>query len=457
MTVNTIPKPQVHPPGPKPAYPGQHLMAMIRSPLDLLARAAQYGDVVRLDMTGADSYLINNPEYIRDVLVTNHRLFHKSPVMRRMTALLGQGLLSSEDELHLRQRRLIQPAFHRQRIAEYARIMTGFAAQTGDRWKAGETIDVHEEMMRLTMVIVGQALFGTNVEGESAEIGEAITTLLRGSRRLLLPFWEQIQALPLPSNRRINEAGLLIDRKIREMIAERRALDARGGAPELHHDLLEMLITARDEQGDGQGMTDQLVRDEALTLFIAGHETTANALTWTWYLLSQDPQAEQKLHAELETVLGGRVPTVEDFERLTYTRRVLSEAMRLYPPAWLISRQALAEYQMGDFTLPKGAVLLFSQWVTHHDARFYPDPYRFDPDRWTPEAVAARPKFAYFPFGGGPRLCIGEPFAWMEGVLVLALLGQRWRLRHAPGHRVEPLPQVTLRPRYGMQMIVDKR
>jgi cytochrome P450 len=407
---------------------------------------------VRVSDGGQETYLVNHPDYIREILVTNHRNFHKSPVLRRMGALLGQGLLTSEDELHLRQRRLIQPAFHRQRVAEYARIMTGYTQAGADRWQPGQTVDIHEEMMRLTMVIVGHALFGTDVEKEAGEIGEAITILLGGSRRLLLPFWEKIQTWPIAGNRRIFEAGQLLDSKIREMIAERRAALERGDEATLQHDLLDMLLLARDEAGDGQGMSDELLRDEVITLFIAGHETTANALTWTWYLLSQHPEVETRLRAEWNQVLGGRTPAAADAEKLEYTRRVLSEAMRLYPPAWTISRQALDDYQIGPYPMAKGSVALMSQWVMHHDPRYYPDPLRFDPERWLPDAVAARPKYAYFPFGGGPRMCVGEPFAWMEGILVLAALGQRWSMRLDPAQRVELLPQVTLRPKYGMRM-----
>ncbi len=220
---------------------------------------------------------------------------------------------------------------------------------------------------------------------------------------------------------------------------------------------MDMLLQARDVEGDGRGMSDQQIRDEVLTLFLAGHETTANALTWTWYLLSQNPEAEAKLHKELVQVLGGRVPTVEDVERLPYTRQVLSESMRLFPPAWIIGREAQADYPVGGYVLPAGSTILMSQWVMHHDARFYPDPLRFDPGRWTPEAAAARPKFAYFPFGGGPRVCIGEPFAWMEGILILATLAQQWQMRLDPRQVIALLPQVTLRPKYGMKMRLQKR
>jgi cytochrome P450 len=446
----------IHPPGPNQALPARHVFAMALDTLNFLTRSARYGDVVRLTTGMQETYLLNHPDLIRTVLVTNHRSFTKSPVLQRMRVFLGQGLLTSEGDLHLRQRRLIQPAFHRERVNAYGEIMTSYSRKVSQDWQPGETRDIHEEMMRLTMVIVGHALFGTDVEGEAAEIGEAITVLLGSTQRLVLPFWSRIQHLPLPGNRRINEAGLLLDEKIREMIGARRAAMERGEA-HLVSDLMDMLLRARDEEGDGGGMSDQLIRDEALTLFLAGHETTANALTWTWYLLSQHPEVEQKLHAELESALGGRTPTAEDVENLPYTRMVLSESMRLYPPAWILGRQAKHPVELGGYTLPEGAVVVMSQWLMHRDERFYPDPLRFDPQRWTPEAQSARPRLAYFPFGAGPRLCVGEPFAWMEGILILADLAQRWRLRLAPGQKIELLPQITLRPKHGMRMVLERR
>ncbi len=443
------------PPGPRQLYPGEHLVRMLRNPIGLLMDAARYGDIVRLGI-GENAYLINRPDFIRDVLVTNQRMFVKSPILRRMRVVLGDGLLTSEGDLHLRQRRLIQPAFNHQRIAGYAQIMVDNAEKTRLRWKDGQVLDIHHEMMRLTMVIVGQALFGTNVEEESAEIGQAITMLLLGSRRLRLPFWQTIMRLPLPDNRRIVEAGARLDSFIYQMIAERRSAIERGVEPP-QQDLLAMLLLARDDLNGGKGMSDQLIRDEALTLFLAGHETTANALTWTWYLLSQHPEIEQKLIDELNTVLNGRLPPPQDVDKLVYTRQVLSESMRMYPPSWTISREALDDYSVGNYLLPAGSVILMSQWVMHHDPRYYPNPDVFDPERWTSENVAARPKFSYFPFGGGPRVCIGEPFAWMEAILVLATLAQHWKMRLVPTQKIALLPQVTLRPKYGMHMMLSER
>lgn len=450
----------VSPPGPEPIFPALNLVSLIRTPLQFLDRAAQYGEVVKLMGGERRTYLLTHPDDIRDVLVTHHRQFVKSPMLQRMKSFLGEGLLTSEGDLHLRQRRLIQPAFHRQRIQLYGQMMTGYALQTSRRWEdclAGRShlqIDLHHEMMRLTMVIVGQTLFGTDVEQEAAETGSLITVLLGGSRLLLLPFWEQIQRLPLPGNRELLEAGIKLDGVIRGMIADRRAAAERGEAG--YNDLMDLLLRSRDEEGSG-GMSDQLVRDEVMTLFLAGHETTANALTWTWYLLSQHPEVEEKLYAELEQVLGGQAPSAGDVDRLVYTRKVLSESMRLYPPAWIVGREALADYRVRDYVLPAGSTVLMSQWVVHRDPRFYPDPLRFDPERWEADKIAARPRFAYFPFGGGPRVCIGESFAWMEGILILAALAQRWSMRLASDQRIEPLGQVTLRPKYGMKMQISRR
>jgi cytochrome P450 len=440
------------PPGPRPHFPGQNYLAFQRDPLHYLQNAHQrYGDVVHLHLGGQPVFLLNHPDFVREVLVSQHRKFIKSPVLRRTRILLGDGLLTSEGELHLRQRRLIQPAFHRQAVEGYARLMVDSTLRASQRWQDGQEIDLHAEMMHLTMTIVSQALFGADVEREAPHIGQAITLLLDQFGRLSNPMFEKIERLPTPGNRARQQAGLLLDETIRRMIAERRTSGAA------RHDLLDMLLSARDEGDDSQGMSDQQIRDEALTLFLAGHETTANALTWSLHLLGEHPWVEDRLHAELREVLGGRAPEAEDVERLVYTRQVLAEAMRLYPPAWVIGREATEPFQAGDYRLPPGAVILLSQWVMHRDDRFYPLPERFDPDRFTPEAQAARPRFAYFPFGGGPRMCVGEPFAWMEGVLLLAVLLQRWQMRHADSFRWGLAPSITLRPRYGMPVMLFRR
>ncbi len=432
-------------------FPGQALMLFRRDPIATLRRAAsECGDIVRLPLSRHPVYLISHPDLIRDVLVTHQKQFKKGRGLEQIKRLLGEGLLTSEGEFHLRQRRLMQPAFHRQRVAAYGEAMTHYAVQTRDRWRAGETRDIHAEMMRLTLAIVGKTLFGAEVEAEAAEIDGALGEVIGLFHLLQLPFSDLLERLPLPAVRRFRAARARLDSTIYRLIARHRAAGEDRG------DLLSMLLAARDEEDGGQ-MTDEQVRDEALTLFLAGHETTANAMTWTWYLLSQHLDVETRFHAELDIVLAGRTPTEGDLLRLPYTRRVLSESLRLYPPAWIIGRRLLTDYDMGGYTLAARSIVLPCQAVTHRDPRFWPDAERFDPDRWTPQSEAARPKFVFFPFGGGPRVCIGEQFAWMEGVLLLATIGQQWRLRLAPDQIVATQPIVTLRPRHGMRMRVESR
>jgi len=425
---------------------------MRRDSLAFLTRIARtHGDVARFRMGPVELHLINRPEWIRDVLVTHAAAFHKGRGLERAKRLLGEGLLTSEDPVHLRQRRMMQPAFHAQRIAGYAEAMAALVDRAASRWTAGETRDVSVEMARLTLAIVGRTLFDADVESEADEIGAALTTALGlFGRTFTLPYFELLDRLPLPMNRRFDRAKARIDATIARLIAERRR--APGGG-----DLLSLLVSASDTEGDGRGMSDAQVRDEAITIFLAGHETTANALAWTWYLLARNPAAEARLHAEVDAVLGGRAPTAADLPRLPWTEMVLAESMRLYPPAWIIGRRAVEPYAVGGFDVPAGSIVVVSQWVTHRDPRWFPDPERFDPERFLPAAKEARPRFAYFPFGGGPRVCIGEGFAWMEGVLALAAIARRWRLRLAPGQEIVPAPSITLRPRDGIRMLLERR
>jgi cytochrome P450 len=419
--------------------------------LGFLREMASYGDIAHMQTRGLHFYLINHPELIQDVLVTHHRSFVKSRALQVARRLLGDGLLTSEGELHLRQRRLVQPAFHRQRMTAYSQVMASYAEQTAGRWQElgnGAAVDMAQEMMRLTLAIVGKALFDADVEGEAAEIGQALTEALHAVNRLLLPGGELAEKLPLPASQRAEQARQRLDATIYRIIAQRRA-DAQDRG-----DLVSMLLAAQDEQG---GMSDEQVRDEAMTLFLAGHETTANALTWTWYLLAQNPAEERRLHKELDQVLAGRTPTLDDLPNLPYTRMVLSEAMRLYPPAYAIGRQTIEPYPVRDYVIEPGATVFISQYVMHRDPRYWFDFERFDPNRWTPEAQARRPKFSYFPFSAGPRVCIGEGFAWTEGILVLAALAQRWQARLVLGQPVTLEPLITLRPKHGMRMTLHRR
>jgi cytochrome P450 len=425
---------------------------MRRDPLGFLTRIArEHGDVARFRMGPVELHLVNRPDWIRDVLVTHAASFHKGRGLERAKRLLGEGLLTSEDPVHLRQRRMMQPAFHAQRIAGYADAMVALADRAASRWTPGATRDISLEMARLTLAIVGRTLFDADVESEADEIGAALTTALGlFGRTFTLPYFELLDRLPLPMNRRFERAKDRIDATIARLVAERRRTP--GGT-----DLLSLLVGASDVEGDGRGMTDAQLRDEAITIFLAGHETTANALAWTWYLLALHPEAEARLHAEVDAVLGGRAPTAADLARLPWTEMVLAESMRLFPPAWIIGRRAIEPYAVGGFDVPKNSIVVVCQWVTHRDPRWFPDPERFDPERFLPAAKEARPRFAYFPFGGGPRVCIGEGFAWMEGVLVLAAIARRWRLRLVPGQTIVPAPSITLRPRGGIRMILERR
>ena len=408
---------------------GANLRAMQRDPLSFLTRIArEFGDVAHFTFGPQHLYLVNHPDLIRDVLVTKQRSFMKGRALQRTKLLLGEGLLTSEGDLHLRQRRLMQPAFHRDRIARYAEVMVANAERAANAWRDGETIDVAQEMVRLTLSIVAQTLFGSdNVAEEADEISRALTELMEVFTILLNPFTQWLQKLPLPKMKATQRAIDRLDATIFRMIEERRKSGVDRG------DLLSMLLLAQDEEGGG-GMSDRQVRDEAMTLFLAGHETTANALSWTWYLLAQHPDVEQRLHDEGEA----------------YARMVLAESMRLYPPAWIIGRLALEDVEIGGYTIPRGGIAIVSQYVMHRDPRFWPDPEKFDPERFADES--ARPKFAYFPFGGGSRICIGEGFAWMEGVLVLRTLAKKWTLSLAQPLPVVPKPVITLRPRGGIKM-----
>ena len=439
-----------------PSSPGRpfvgHLLGFRHDPPGLLSGLArEHGDIVHFKLGPQDIYLLNHPDYIRDVLVTHNRNFVKSRGLELAKKFLGESLLTSEGEFHRRQRRLAQPAFHRQRINAYANVMTEHAVRTRERWRDGQTLDMWQEMMRLTLAIVGKTLFDAEVESEAPEIGKALTDVMQLFGRITNPLGGLLEKLPLPANIRWLKAKARLDATIYRMINERRASGEDRG------DLLSMLLLAQDEEGDGGSMTDEQLRNEAMTLFIAGHETTANALTWTWYLISQHTDVEARLHEEIDSVLAGRVPSADDVARLPYIEMVFAESMRLYPPAWTLGRRVLTDYPIGPYTVPANAIVLMSPWVMHHDSRFFPEPFKFDPERWTPEARESRPKFSYFPFGGGPRVCIGEQFAWMEGALLIATIGQRWKMRLAPGQRVEPKAMITLRPRYGMKMIIETR
>jgi cytochrome P450 len=408
----------------------------------------EYGDVVGLRIFNFRILLINHPDYIEDVLVNHPRKFIKGRVLQANKRVFGKGLLTSEGDFWLRQRRLAQPAFHRARIAGYASTMVEYTERLLDEWQDGEERDLHKEMMRLTLQIVGKTLFDADVEHDAQDVGKSLELLLEiGAdfrRTLFVPQW-----LPTPTNLRKERAIRLIEKVLYRIIAEKRASGRDAG------DLLSMLLAAQDE--DGSRMTDQQLRDEAITLFLAGHETTANTLSWTWWLLAQNPAVEAKLHAELRTVLGGRAPTLEDLPKLIYTNHVITESMRLYPPAWGTARTAIEDHEIAGYAVPKGSGVSFAQWTVHRDARWYDAPEEFRPERWEGDLLKRIPKFAYFPFGGGPRQCIGNSFALMESALTLATIARQFRFRLVEGHPVVPLASITLRPRYGIRVVLEAR
>ncbi|HEV2018727.1 MAG TPA: cytochrome P450 [Gemmatimonadaceae bacterium] len=439
------------PPGPRARFPGHMMLQFLRRRLPFMIESAEkYGDIVLFKVGNERVHLFNHPDLIRDVLVTNQKNFVKSRALVRAKRLLGEGLLTSEGEFHLRQRRLTQPAFHRDRVAAYGRSMVDYAVQASSRWVSAESLDVHDEMMKLTLAIVARTLFSTDVESEAIEIGDALTISFESFNVATLPFSEILEKLPLPYTRRFEAARARLDATIYRIIEERRSSGRDEG------DLLSMLLLTQDTEGDGGGMTNAQLRDEAMTIFLAGHETTANALSWTWYLLSRHPDVEARFHREVDA-LGARSPQPEDLPSLPYTRMILAESMRLYPPAWAIGRRALNDFEANGYLIPARSMVLMSQYITHRDPRFYPDPERFDPERWRPEVAATRPKFSYFPFGGGTRICIGEQFAWMEGILILAAIGRHWRMLYLDESPPAIEPRITLRPKSPLIMQVEPR
>ncbi len=411
----------------------------------------EYGDIVFFRFLGVPACYLSRPDYIESVLVTQSNNFVKSKDYRAMRRVLGNGLLLSEGDFWRRQRKLIQPAFHQTRIAAYAEIMVRYAERMLASWSDGQTLDIHEAMMRLTLGIVAKTLFDAEVSHEAEDVDAALAVLMgkflrQAGMALLLPTW-----VPLPTSRLLKRAVGRLDKVIYGIIEQRRASGQMSG------DLLSAFLQAQDDEG--VGMTDRQLHDEIMTLFLAGHETTANVLSWAWLLLGQNVAAEQRLSEELQIVLGGRVPTPADLPQLVYTDMVLREAMRLYPPVWVIGRRALASFRLGDYEIPADTNVLISQYLMHRDARYFPNPEKFEPDRWSAgnSRTAALPRFAYFPFGGGPRVCVGAGFAMMEAVLLLATIAQQFQIQIAPGEKISMQPTVTLRPRNGIPVTLKRR
>jgi cytochrome P450 len=410
-----------------------------------------YGSIAHYRFMGTPIIFVNDPEYIREILVTQASSFVKERTVRRMKILLGEGLITSDDPIHIRQRRIVAPAFHRQRIAAYADQIVSSAAHHASQWQPESIIDISSAMMSLSLEIVARTLFDTEVTADIRRINDEVNSIMELYNFLVaFPKMESFLHLPIPGILRFRRSKERLDQVVARLIADHRATSADKG------DLLSMLIRSRDE--DGSGLSDEQIRDEVLTIFLAGYETTANALSWTWYLLSQNPEAEAKLHAELDRVLvDSRLPTLDDYPNLRYTEQVFAESMRLYPPAWAMGRMSTQPVTLGPWRIPPGAHFFMSQYMVSRTPEYYPDPLRFDPDRFTPEAKAARPRFAYFPFGAGSRQCIGESFAWMEGVLAIATIAQRWRMRSMTSEPPVPQAKITLRPRDPLLMRLSLR
>ena len=442
-----------NPPGPKGAPIVGMALQIRKDPLGGMQQMTrEFGDVVRFCVMMQERTIVNRPDLINQVLVIQQAKFHKSELTRRITTrILGQGLLISEGDFWRRQRRLAQPAFHRARMAGYAATMLELAEAHIRDWRDGEQRSISQEMTSLTLDIAVKTLFGTTLPSEARQIGHAMTFLMRYSlRRNRLPV-RIPETWPTPANRRADRELAFVDSFVTRIINERRA----EGTSDRHNDLLALLMGAMDE--DGTQMTPKQLHDETMTLFLAGHETTAQMLSWTWFALSGNPAAEEKLHEELHGVLGGRAPGAEDFPRLPYLRAVMNEVLRLYPPAYILARETMEPCELGGFDIHKGSTVIISQWIMHRDPRYYDDPHAFRPERWIDGLQDRLPPGAYFPFSAGPRRCIGEGFALLEAAIVIATLAQKFKFRLVPGTDVVPEPLITLRPRTPIQMTLHSR
>ena len=445
-----------YPPGPPPV--GKNPLIQLRfglyvtkNPLGVMMDWFQtYGDMVHLQFGDTNHvYLLSNPDHIHEVLVEKADQFHKAvkykDEQRGLARLLGNGLITSDGDYWRQQRKLMQPAFHARRIETYATIMVNYTQQMLDSWRDGSTLDVAEAMMQLTLAIVARTILDTDLAGDAEQIAEAVSVFQNLAFGVdIFPLW-----LPTPAHIRQASVGKAMDQMVARLITERRTSAVDRG------DLLSMLLMTTDEYGNG--MNDKQIRDEVVTLFLAGHETTANALNWTWYLLAQHPEVEATLHNELDAVLQGNPPTLADLKRLPYTERVIKESMRLYPPVWSMSRQAIETVDIGGYRIAKGSEVNIITYATHHDARWWSDPERFRPERFSPENEREFPKLAYLPFSSGPRVCIGNSFAMVEAQLILATIAQRSRLTLTDGYKVQPEALITLRPRDGLPMTVQRR
>ena len=450
-------------PGPSTWLPGGSFWAFRKDPLAFLTNTARtYGDIAGYQFGPQQVYLVSRPEWIEDILVKSAGKFAKGIVLERAKTLLGEGLLTASGQHHLKQRRTIQPLFHRQHVQGFAEAFVRHAVRWRDQVTPGAELDLTREMSGLTLGIIGETMFSSDVQGDADEVREALTDAVSNFAYAFIPGVMHLQKLPLPMFTRMRTARERLDRVIHRVIAERRAEGddkPEGLSPRI--DLVAMLLAARDPEDPNEGgMSDRQIRDEAMTIFLAGHETTANAMAWTWHLLGTSLEVEARLHDELARVLDGRIPSMDDVPKLEWTRAIISESLRLFPPAWTMGRKVLQDHVLGDHTIEKDALVILSQWVVHRDPRWWPQPEEFRPERWLTDGrdpgSGSRPKYSYFPFGGGSRVCIGEAFAWTEAILLLATIAQRWRF--VRGAQPEPTrePRITLRPK-GLFMTAARR
>ncbi len=434
-------------PRPKAKFFLGHLPDLSNKRLEFLTKCSrEYGDIVPLRLGNTKALFLNHPEYVEQVL-NDRQLFIKKGAPLR--SILGEGLLTSVGESWFRQRRLIQPVFHQKQINTYAKVMVANTEEMLETWQNGATRDVNADMMSLTLSIVVKTIFSIDLSDKEAKtIAVAVDRASEWFQKM--PGQSPLKWLPTPESRRLKRAIEAMDKTIYNIINQRR------NSREDKHDLLSMLMQARDE-ADGSFMNDEQLRDEVATLIIAGHETTANALSWTWTLLSEHPQVETKLLAELTAVLGDRAPTMADIANLPYTNMVIKEAMRLYPPVPMMIRRAARDCEIGGYSVPTDCPLLMSQWAMHRDPRYFQDPDLFTPERWAGDLEKRLPKGVYFPFGDGPRICIGKNFALMEAVLILATIAPKFKLTLLPGHNIVPQAQITLRPKGGIKVVLIRR
>lgn len=433
--------PRLLPPGPQKKLPFSNVIAMRKNPLLFFQKMAEkYGELSYVKIGPQEIVLVTNPELIKTILVTDNDNFIKGRVLEMAKMVVGEGLLTSEGDFHKRQKRLLQPAFHHSKIKNYTTAMSEITLNYCEKWQTMTVIDLNKEIMALTLQIASKTLFDTSPDYDLQKIQNSLAAALNMFNEVINPLAYFFSRLNLRKYRDFDRARAYLDQVIRDLIAERRNNFAE------RDDLLSRMLQAQDTEGDGTGMSDQQIRDEAMTLFIAGHETTANALSWTFYLLQANPEKEQKLREEIEAVLGDRIPEAEDLPKLKYARMVLTESMRLYPPAWVIARRNIREYAIGDYRFPPSTAFVMSQYLVQRQERYYPEPLKFLPERWTEEFKKSIPRFAYFPFGGGPRACIGEYFAWTEAILLLTIILQHYQLKLLPNQQIREKPLITLRP-----------